>query len=75
MSRSECVPWRVGGVVLQGLRREAKQRGGDAGFSDRAASTNWRRLWRGKSGGNDTWGPPVRMREGGEMRALVREIG
>ena len=49
--------------------------GGGAGFSDRAASTNWRRLWRGKSGGNDTWGPPVRMREGGEMRALVREIG
>jgi hypothetical protein len=30
---------------------------------------------RGRSGGNDAWGPPVRMREGGEMREPVQGMG
>jgi hypothetical protein len=39
-----------------------------AGKGDRSAD-------RGRSGGDDTWGPPVRMREGGEMRAPVQGNG
>jgi hypothetical protein len=31
---------------------------------------------RGRSGGDDAWGPPIRMREGGEMRVWwFREMG
>ena len=30
---------------------------------------------RGRSGGDDAWGPPVGMREGGEMRALLQGVG
>jgi hypothetical protein len=39
-----------------------------AGKGDRSAD-------RGRSGGDDAWGPPVRMREGGEMRAPVQGNG